>query len=114
MDNAKDDEAIEEARTMFEHLVLARDKIHKRLLEAVDNPHHFEKVQWFAACWNRSVGKMNSEFIVKGPGTLAEPKQQGTAPLFPVILSQWCLLENSQRSYSNLPTLMQLLVYPPA
>lgn len=73
----KDDEAIEEARWELSPLADVRDKIQQRFLEAVDDPRRFEKVQWFAAYWNRSVGRANAELIVQGPGTLPEPAVWG-------------------------------------
>jgi hypothetical protein len=47
-----------------------RDKIQKRFSEAVDDPKHFEKVQWFARYWN-SVIRLNPVKglpLVKGAG----------------------------------------------
>lgn len=41
-----------------------RDTIQKRLRESVDNPRHFEKVQWFARYWN----KCSPYIPVAGPG----------------------------------------------
>jgi hypothetical protein len=41
-----------------------RDTIQKRLAESVDNPRHFEKVQWFARYWN----KCSPYLLVTGPG----------------------------------------------
>lgn len=41
-----------------------RDTIQRRLSESVDDPRHFEKVQWFARYWN----KCSPYIPVTGPG----------------------------------------------
>ena len=44
-------------------------QIQRRFNDAIDNPNHFEKVQWFAAYWNRTIPKgvvgLNH---IEGPG----------------------------------------------
>jgi hypothetical protein len=40
-----------------------------RLDEAVDNPRHFEKVQWFASYWNDVFRDCSDIEKVRGPGT---------------------------------------------
>jgi hypothetical protein len=44
-------------------------QIQSRFIAAVDNPHHFEKVQWFARYWNDVVldGSQGVR-LIKGPG----------------------------------------------
>jgi hypothetical protein len=47
--------------------------IQKRLNESIDNPRHFEKVQWFARYWGRCVPygvPMNTEIIGPGMNTI--------------------------------------------
>ena len=39
----------------FSELSLLKKQIERRFTEAMDNPHHFEKVQWFAKYWNSSI-----------------------------------------------------------
>jgi hypothetical protein len=45
-----------------------RQKIERRFLDAIDTPAHFEKVQWFAGYWNRSLPGRADSFRIKGPG----------------------------------------------
>jgi hypothetical protein len=40
--------------------------IQKKFDESVDNPRHFEKVQWFARYWNESVD--HQELFIYGSG----------------------------------------------
>lgn len=70
------------ARLQTENINLSPDKQHsleeyaklqaviqKRLNEATDNPRHFEKVQWFAGYWHRSVPYGAPTFSqITGPG----------------------------------------------
>jgi hypothetical protein len=49
-------------------VVEMRNQIQKCLNEAVDNPRHFEKVQWFAAYWNHSIPQLKGLQKVQGPG----------------------------------------------
>jgi hypothetical protein len=46
-----------------------RQRIQKRFDESMDNPRHFEKIQWFARYWNRSVpfGTLGNKSVT-GPG----------------------------------------------
>jgi hypothetical protein len=53
-----------EKRHSLEEYERMRDTIQKRLGESVDNPRHFEKVQWFARYWN----KCSPYIPVTGPG----------------------------------------------
>jgi hypothetical protein len=44
-------------------------QIQKRLDEAVDNPRHFEKAQWFARYWNDSIIVVDKDVVpIHGPG----------------------------------------------
>jgi hypothetical protein len=44
-------------------------QIQQRLDEAVDNPRHFEKVQWFASYWNGALGiHTRTVSAINGPG----------------------------------------------
>lgn len=70
--SAKDDEECDEARWALDYLLRVRERLENRFLAAVDNPRHFEKVQWFVAYWNRSVGAANGELRIEGPGVLPE------------------------------------------
>jgi hypothetical protein len=47
-----------------------RHMIQRRFREAVDNPHHFEKVQWFSRYWNSVVSPndVTAHHRIKGPG----------------------------------------------
>jgi hypothetical protein len=46
-----------------------REKIQQRFDESVDDPHHFEKVQWFANYWNAALPYGTQGFAtVTGPG----------------------------------------------
>jgi hypothetical protein len=48
---------------------LIASKIQQRFDDAVDNPRHFEKVQWFARYWNETTGPFRDEIsAVTGPG----------------------------------------------
>lgn len=42
-------------------------KLQKRFDESVDNPRHFEKVQWFARYWNNIIGIYGGIPWVRGP-----------------------------------------------
>ncbi len=42
--------------------------IEKRYQEAIDNPRHYEKVQWFARYWNSCLPANASTFRVLSPG----------------------------------------------
>jgi hypothetical protein len=53
----------------LDHITEVQNIIQKKLDEAIDNPHHFEKVQWFAEYWNRSVPYGGKDFsTIQGPG----------------------------------------------
>jgi hypothetical protein len=47
-----------------------QDRIQKLYNESVDNPRHFEKLQWFARYWNSVVEPKNIEGLgpIRGPG----------------------------------------------
>jgi hypothetical protein len=48
-------------------------QIQKRFDAAVDNPHHFEKVQWFARYWNKTVGQRQGVVAkIRGPSVSPE------------------------------------------
>lgn len=68
--NAEDEDDADGAKFDLLPFIHLREQIQKRFLEAVDNPKHFEKVQWFAAYWNRKIGLEHAMLLVKGPGTL--------------------------------------------
>lgn len=54
--------------TMYEEM---RSRIVQRFAESVDTPRHFEKVQWFARYWNRTVHGVDVRDTVgkiQGPG----------------------------------------------
>jgi hypothetical protein len=42
--------------------------IEERYQDAIDNPAHFEKVQWFARYWNSCLPANASSFRILGPG----------------------------------------------
>jgi hypothetical protein len=45
------------------------EKIQERFSESVDNPRHFEKVQWFAKYWNKETELTGKDLLrVRGPG----------------------------------------------
>jgi hypothetical protein len=48
--------------------VLLQKQIQKRFDESIDNPRHFEKVQWFAKYWNESTYGVPNLRPIKGPG----------------------------------------------
>lgn len=53
-------------------------KIQQRFDESVDNPRHFEKVQWFARYWNETLPQDGSGFArVKGAGLDPKPASWG-------------------------------------
>ena len=46
-----------------------RERLQQRLDESIDNPRHFEKVQWFAKYWNVSLGETTPLMKkITGPG----------------------------------------------
>jgi hypothetical protein len=45
-----------------------KQMLERRLYTAMDNPRHFEKVQWFARYWNKHLPDGAASFRVKGPG----------------------------------------------
>jgi hypothetical protein len=50
-----------------------KDKLQQRLNESVDNPRHFEKVQWFCQQWNKLLRlHFLTEWRIKGPGLHVE------------------------------------------
>jgi hypothetical protein len=51
------------------HFKTLREMIQRRFDESVDNPKHFEKVQWFANYWNISFPKEQEGFeMINGAG----------------------------------------------
>jgi len=45
------------------------EQIQRRFDESVDNPRHFEKVQWFARYWNGSINIAHPDLVlITGPG----------------------------------------------
>jgi hypothetical protein len=48
-------------------------QIKRRFDESVDNPRHFEKVQWFAKYWNRTFERYQDVNQIEGPGLAREP-----------------------------------------
>jgi hypothetical protein len=44
-----------ESQPLFQLFDIIRDEIQDSFDASVDDPKIFEKVQWFAAYWNRSV-----------------------------------------------------------
>ncbi|MBI3699426.1 MAG: hypothetical protein HY242_03135 [Afipia sp.] len=58
-----------------------QNMIQKKFDEAIDNPLHFEKVQWFAEYWNRSVPYGGNDFsTIQGPGLNRMIWQNGEPP----------------------------------
>ena len=47
---------------------LIKTMIEEEYREAMDNPRHFEKVQWFAKYWNASLPASATSFRVLGVG----------------------------------------------
>lgn len=45
-----------------------KDRIDRRYRQAMDNPHHFEKVQWFAKYWNSCLPPNESLLRILGAG----------------------------------------------
>jgi hypothetical protein len=54
--------------TELRPVVAMRNQIQRCLNETVDNPRHFEKVQWFAAYWNQSITQIKGMPRIDGPG----------------------------------------------
>jgi hypothetical protein len=54
-------------------------QIQQRLTEAVDNPKHFEKVQWFCRYWNSIVAEKSHHGVrrIEGPGLDQAPALWG-------------------------------------
>jgi hypothetical protein len=52
----------------FGRYLWVRQMIINRLNQAVDNPRHFEKVQWFVRYWNRTLPATASSLLIQGPG----------------------------------------------
>jgi hypothetical protein len=52
-------------------------QIKRRFDESVDNPRHFEKVQWFAKYWNRTFERYQDIKQIEGPGLAREPAVWG-------------------------------------
>jgi hypothetical protein len=44
-----------------------QEKMKRNYREAMDNPRHFEKVDWFVDYWNRSLPDRTNIFRVYGP-----------------------------------------------
>jgi hypothetical protein len=56
-------------RKNLDHITALQNMIQKKLDESIDNPRHFQKVQWFAEYWNRSVPYGGTDFrTIQGPG----------------------------------------------
>jgi hypothetical protein len=56
-------------QTNLNHITDLQNIIQKKLHESIDNPRHFQKVQWFAEYWNRSVPYGGKDFSsIQGPG----------------------------------------------
>lgn len=56
-------------QTNLDHITDLQHTIQKRLDASIDNPRHFQKVQWFARYWNQSVPFGGRDFsCVQGPG----------------------------------------------
>lgn len=50
------------------------EQIQGRFDEAIDNPRHFEKVQWFAKYWNRTLEPVSKDVrLISGPGLAGDP-----------------------------------------
>ncbi len=66
MSLAKDQAQVDQIAMSFNPMA---GKIQQRLDEATDEPRHFEKVQWFARYWNRSVANYRKDILaITGPG----------------------------------------------
>jgi hypothetical protein len=53
----------------FSRFEIMRNRIQARFDQSVDNPRHFEKVQWFARYFNDTVGSGHPEInLITGPG----------------------------------------------
>jgi hypothetical protein len=48
-----------------------REKLIQNFSKSVDTPRHFEKAQWFADYWNRTVDSIGGHYVMRidGPGT---------------------------------------------
>jgi hypothetical protein len=57
----------EESNVLGEYSQI-KTMIEQRYREAMDNPRHFEKVQWFAKYWNNSLPSNATSFRVLGVG----------------------------------------------
>jgi hypothetical protein len=56
-------------RTNLDHITDLQDLIQRKLNESIDTPRHFQKVQWFAEYWYRSVPDGGKDFTsIQGPG----------------------------------------------
>jgi hypothetical protein len=56
-------------RTNLDHITDLQNIIQKKLNESIDTPRHFQKVQWFAEYWKRSVPYGGKDFTsIQGPG----------------------------------------------
>jgi hypothetical protein len=51
-----------------DEFVRVSQQISKRFSESVDNPNHFEKVQWFAKYWNSCLPASTDPLRIHGPG----------------------------------------------
>ena len=54
--------------TAFGEYATIKRLIEERYKEAMDNPAHFEKVQWFARYWNKSLPANATSFRIMGVG----------------------------------------------
>lgn len=63
--------------TIEERLNMMGGLIQTRFNEAVDNPRHFEKIQWFGRYWNDTVRPYGNIVRIVGPGVEPEPAVWG-------------------------------------
>jgi hypothetical protein len=54
-----------------------RNRISVQFERSTDNPRHFEKVQWFAKYWNKSIAAGRGLSPIRGPGLSPEPAVWG-------------------------------------
>ena len=67
----------------LDHITKLQNMIQTKLNESIDNPRHFEKVQWFAEYWNRSVPYGGNDFsTIQGPGLNETKWMKGSAEPF--------------------------------
>lgn len=70
-----------EDKVSLEHFQKIQDLIQQKFDESIDNPRHFEKIQWFANYWNRSIpfGTQSGRSI-QGPGLNVATWLKGNGP----------------------------------